>query len=38
MLVFAGAQSQALVQRSPRPVRDARRVAHALVDAAVPLA
>ena len=35
MLVFAGAQSQALVQRSPRPVRDARRVARALVDAAV---
>ena len=35
MLVFAGAQSQALVQRSPRPVRDARRVARALVGAAV---
>jgi AcrR family transcriptional regulator len=36
MLVFAGAQAQALVQRSPRPVRDARQVARALVDAAVP--
>jgi AcrR family transcriptional regulator len=34
MLVFAGAQSQALVQRSPKPVRDARHVARALVDAA----
>ena len=34
MLVFAGAQSQALVQRSPKPVRDARQVARALVDAA----
>ena len=35
MLVFAGAQAQALVQRSPRPVRDARDVARALVDAAI---
>ena len=35
MLVFAGAQSQALVQRSPKPVRDARQVARALVDASV---
>ena len=35
MLVFAGAQSQALVQRSPKPVRDARQVARALVDTAV---
>lgn len=34
MVVFAGAQAQALVQRSPRPVRDAREVARALVDAA----
>jgi AcrR family transcriptional regulator len=33
MIVFAGAQSQALVQRSPLPVQDAREVAHALVDA-----
>ena len=36
MLLFAGAQSQALVQRSPRPVRDARRVARTLVDTALP--
>lgn len=35
MLVFAGAQADALVQRSPRPVRDAREVARGLVDAAV---
>ena len=34
MVVFAGAQSQALVERSPLPVRDAREVARALVDAA----
>jgi AcrR family transcriptional regulator len=34
MLVFAGAQAQALVQRSPRPVQDARQVARALVGAA----
>lgn len=34
MLVFAGAQAQALVQRSSRPVSDAREVALALVDAA----
>jgi len=33
-VVFAGAQAQALVQRSPRPVRDAREIARALVDAA----
>jgi len=36
MLVFAGVQSQALVERSPRPARDARRLAKALIDAAVP--
>src|SRR4051812_6406616 len=35
MLVFAGAQAQALVQRSPRPVRDARDLARTLVDAAI---
>jgi AcrR family transcriptional regulator len=35
MLLFAGAQSQALVQRSPLPVRDARRVARTLVEAAI---
>ena len=34
MIVFAGAQSQALVQRSPLPVRDAREVARALVASA----
>jgi hypothetical protein len=36
MLVFAGVQSQALVERSPRPARDARRLAKALIDEAVP--
>ena len=35
MVVFAGAQSQALVERSPLPVRDAREVARALVDASI---
>ena len=35
MLVFAGAQSQALVQRSPRPATDARALARSLVDGAV---
>jgi AcrR family transcriptional regulator len=35
MLVFAGAQAQALVQRSARPVRDAREVARDLVEDAV---
>ncbi len=35
MIVFAGAQSQALVERSPSPVRDAREVARALVDSSV---
>ncbi len=34
MLVFAGAQAEALVQRSPRPARDARAVARLLVAAA----
>lgn len=34
MLVFAGAQSQALIQRSGRPARDAHRIATALIDAA----
>jgi AcrR family transcriptional regulator len=33
MLLFAGAQSQALVQRSTAPARDARELARALVDA-----
>ena len=35
MLVFAGAQSQALVQGSSRPARDARELARTLIDAAV---
>jgi AcrR family transcriptional regulator len=35
MVLFAGAQSQALALRSARPVRDAREVARELVDAAV---
>jgi AcrR family transcriptional regulator len=35
MLVFAGAQSEALVARSPRPARDARILAHALIAAAI---
>lgn len=36
MLVFAGAQSEALVERSPRPARDAKVLADALIDAAIP--
>ncbi|HEX4520724.1 MAG TPA: TetR/AcrR family transcriptional regulator [Gaiellaceae bacterium] len=35
MLLFAGAQSQALVERSPKPVRDARVMARTLVAAAI---
>jgi AcrR family transcriptional regulator len=35
MLVYAGAQSQALVEGSPRPARDARAVAATLIDAAL---
>jgi AcrR family transcriptional regulator len=35
MLVFAGVQSEALLERSPRPARDARDLAHALIDAAI---
>jgi AcrR family transcriptional regulator len=35
MLVFDGAQAQSLVQRSARPVRDAREIANALIAAAV---
>jgi AcrR family transcriptional regulator len=35
MLIFAGAQAQALIERSGRPARDARRLAASLVDAAV---
>jgi AcrR family transcriptional regulator len=35
MLVFAGVQSQALVERSARPARDARRLAAALIDASL---
>jgi AcrR family transcriptional regulator len=36
MLVFAGAQSQALVERSPRPAADARLLAGELLDAGLP--
>ena len=36
MLVFAGVQSQALLDRSARPARDAVVVARALIDAAIP--
>jgi AcrR family transcriptional regulator len=35
MLVVAGVQSQALVERSPRPARDARVLAEALIAAAI---
>ena len=35
MLIFAGAQAQALIEQSGRPARDARRLAAELVDAAV---
>ena len=35
MLVFAGAQAQALVQRSSRPARDARDIARGLIDASI---
>lgn len=34
-LVFAGAQSQALIEQSARPARDAQRLAAALIEAAV---
>lgn len=34
MLVFAGAQSQALIEQTGRPARDARRLAAELIDAA----
>jgi hypothetical protein len=35
MIVFDGALVQSLVQRSPRPARDARRLAETLIDAAI---
>jgi AcrR family transcriptional regulator len=35
MLVFAGVQSQALLERSSRPARDAHELARALIDAAI---
>jgi AcrR family transcriptional regulator len=35
MLVFAGVQSQALIERSARPARDARVLANALLEAAL---
>jgi len=35
MLVLAGAQSQALIEQTGRPARDARRVAAELIDAAI---
>jgi AcrR family transcriptional regulator len=36
MLVFAGVQSEALVERSSRPAREARELARTLIDAAIP--
>jgi AcrR family transcriptional regulator len=36
MLVFAGVQSQALLERSARPARDAYDLARSLIDAAIP--
>jgi AcrR family transcriptional regulator len=36
MLVFAGVQAQALLERSARPARDSLVVARALIDAAIP--
>ena len=36
MLVFAGVQAQALLERSARPARDAHDLARALIDAAIP--
>lgn len=36
MLVFAGAQAQALVEQSPRAAREARAIAATLLDAAIP--
>jgi AcrR family transcriptional regulator len=36
MLVFAGVQSQALLERSGRPARDAHDLARALIAAAIP--
>jgi AcrR family transcriptional regulator len=36
MLVFAGVQSEALLERSPRPAREARQLARTLIDAATP--
>jgi AcrR family transcriptional regulator len=38
MLVFAGAQSQALIERSGRPAREARSMAAALIEASIPAA
>jgi hypothetical protein len=35
MLVFAGVQSQALIERSSRPARDARTLANELIDTAL---
>jgi hypothetical protein len=35
MLVFAGAQLQALLERWPRPAQDARVLADSLIDAAI---
>lgn len=35
MLIFAGAQGQALIERSGRPARDARLLATQLIDAAI---
>jgi hypothetical protein len=35
MLVFAGAQAEALIEQSGRPARDAQRLAAALIAASV---
>jgi AcrR family transcriptional regulator len=37
MLVFAGVQSEALLERSSRPARDARELARTVIEAAVPV-
>jgi hypothetical protein len=35
MLVFAGAEAQALIEQSGRPARDAQRLAANLIEAAI---
>jgi hypothetical protein len=36
MLIFSGVQSQALLERSAQPARDAHSLARVLIDAAIP--